>query len=389
MEQIKWFFDEMDAQGGPGAANADPLNFIADRIEKGGYPGSNYQQFVGDATGLYTQAVQAGAGQGGNANGPLSYNEYGEAGYYYPDPAGVAKAEEAKRKADADLAIKQQKQAELKADASESQQMKAEEDVRAAEEKADQATADLEDAKKGKFKKATQAQLNGTDGGADGQGQDNSKFQSVGQAIFGGILQSIGLDGSVFSNPFEWPNVKSLMAGLNFGGALLKGLGAKNNPNGGGGQTAYGLDGNPVPALGGGGGGGGGLSGILGGLTSSLGIQLPGADTNNPTTYQPGATGLPQLPGDANMYQAAGSPGLSFAMPNVQSATPPVDANGNPIHGTQAGFNPGPGPGPGVQISIDNSVGQVGESYDAIQSRQATSTNLAVNKFQNSSLVRG
>lgn len=50
--------------------------------------------------------------------------------------------------------------------------------------------------------------------------------QSFGQSVFAGLLQGIGLDGSLFSNPFEWPNVKSLMAGLNYGGGLLSRLGA-------------------------------------------------------------------------------------------------------------------------------------------------------------------
>jgi TP901 family phage tail tape measure protein len=64
----------------------------------------------------------------------------------------------------------------------------------------------------------------GKNGGMDGQ--------SLGQSIFSGILQSIGLDGSVFSNPFDWPNVKSAMAFANFGGGLLKGA-MGGDPSGG------------------------------------------------------------------------------------------------------------------------------------------------------------
>jgi hypothetical protein len=47
---------------------------------------------------------------------------------------------------------------------------------------------------------------------------------SLGQSLVGGMLQSIGLDGSVFSNPFEWANVKSLTALANWGGGLMKRL---------------------------------------------------------------------------------------------------------------------------------------------------------------------
>jgi tape measure domain-containing protein len=53
------------------------------------------------------------------------------------------------------------------------------------------------------------------------QGQD---FSSVGQSLVSGLLQGIGLDGSVFSNPMEWANVKSGMALANWGGGLLQGL---------------------------------------------------------------------------------------------------------------------------------------------------------------------
>jgi hypothetical protein len=53
------------------------------------------------------------------------------------------------------------------------------------------------------------------------QGQD---FSSVGQSLVSGLLQGVGLDGSVFSNPMEWANVKSGMALANWGGGLLQGL---------------------------------------------------------------------------------------------------------------------------------------------------------------------
>jgi hypothetical protein len=55
----------------------------------------------------------------------------------------------------------------------------------------------------------------------DTSGTDAS---SLGQSLFSGVLEGIGLDGSVFSNPFEWANVKSGMALANWGGGLLQGL---------------------------------------------------------------------------------------------------------------------------------------------------------------------
>jgi len=55
----------------------------------------------------------------------------------------------------------------------------------------------------------------------DTSGTDAS---SLGQSLFSGVLEGIGLDGSVFSNPFEWANVKSGMALANWGGGLLQKL---------------------------------------------------------------------------------------------------------------------------------------------------------------------
>jgi hypothetical protein len=52
----------------------------------------------------------------------------------------------------------------------------------------------------------------------------NGDASTIGQSFVSGILESIGLDGSVFSNPFEWSNVKSGMALANWGGGLLKGF---------------------------------------------------------------------------------------------------------------------------------------------------------------------
>lgn len=56
--------------------------------------------------------------------------------------------------------------------------------------------------------------------------------ESLGQSIISGLLQGIGLDGSVFSNPLDWPNVKSGLALLNWGGGLLRNLGVENAEGG-------------------------------------------------------------------------------------------------------------------------------------------------------------
>jgi tape measure domain-containing protein len=65
-------------------------------------------------------------------------------------------------------------------------------------------------------------------------------FSSLGSSFMGGIMQSIGLDGSVFSNPFEWANVKSGMALANWGGGLIQGLSGDGPAAGGGGGMGMG-----------------------------------------------------------------------------------------------------------------------------------------------------
>jgi len=60
-------------------------------------------------------------------------------------------------------------------------------------------------------------------GGDDSKsGQPGSDFSELGRTFVSGILETLGLDGSIFSNPLEWPTVKSAMAGVNFLGGLGK-----------------------------------------------------------------------------------------------------------------------------------------------------------------------
>ncbi|MGV7807545.1 hypothetical protein PJM44_29300, partial [Mycobacterium kansasii] len=77
----------------------------------------------------------------------------------------------------------------------------------------------------------------GTGSGKSGDGKtgdnssDTSEFQSLGQNLVSGMLQAVGLDGSLFSNPFEWPNVKSLFAGINYAGGLAKAMSGQSGEN--------------------------------------------------------------------------------------------------------------------------------------------------------------
>jgi tape measure domain-containing protein len=76
----------------------------------------------------------------------------------------------------------------------------------------------------------------------DAKKDGNNDMSSLGQSLFGGVLQSIGLDGSLFSDPTQWANTKSLTALANWGGGLMQGIM-------GGGQSQ---DGSPTSDSGGG-----------------------------------------------------------------------------------------------------------------------------------------
>lgn len=117
----------------------------------------------------------------------------------------------------------------------------------------------------------------------------------LGKSIVDGFFETIGLDGSVFSNPFEWPTIKSIMAGVNvLGSALTGGSGSATSSTGAGGDPA----------------------GLLGALTESTGLDMltnlnPNADIAAPagvvapdTTAH--GTGNGQNPGPAVVIENAG-----------------------------------------------------------------------------------
>lgn len=98
---------------------------------------------------------------------------------------------------------------------------------------AEQRLAEVKDKEAAKTDKAA------SDGGAQG----------FGQSLVSGLLQGIGLDGSVFSNPLEWPNVKSALALVNWGGGLAKAWASADgqDPSGDGGMTGGALNGIGLP----------------------------------------------------------------------------------------------------------------------------------------------
>ncbi|AXH46857.1 endolysin [Mycobacterium phage Aminay] len=88
----------------------------------------------------------------------------------------------------------------------------------------DAEAADKELRTKGKYEKG-KAGSSSKSGGLSGE--------DFGKTFVSGMLESIGLDGSLFSNPLEWPSVKSAMAGINFFGGLLSGKGSEDGTDAG------------------------------------------------------------------------------------------------------------------------------------------------------------
>ncbi|AKF14877.1 endolysin [Mycobacterium phage MOOREtheMARYer] len=126
-------------------------------------------------------------------------------------------------------------------------------------------------------------------------------FDDLGKSLWGGLMETIGLDGSVFSNPFEWPMVKSAMAGVNWLGKALLGDEADQGAGAGGGGTDL-------------------LGGVLSGAADTLGVDslnpannLAAPATNvAPDTTQHGAGGG-QAPGPAVVIEQAGMSPQSVA----------------------------------------------------------------------------
>jgi hypothetical protein len=180
----------------------------------------------------------------------------------------------------------------------------------------------------------------------------------LGKTFFSGIMESIGLDGSLFSNPLEWPSVKSLMAGVNWAGGLLSIAGAQPE-----GAAAAGA------AVSGGGGGG-----FAGGIAESVGLGgLLSAIPNivGPSTFASAA--IPNIVGPSTF--ASGSPVLAPGElnPSVPGAKVASGAGSGSAFAVAPNIGGGAAPG-----AVDNSIninGNVGMNPSDVQTK--------VNSMQN------
>lgn len=228
-------------------------------------------------------AMSGGGGSGGTL---------GTGGSYVVDPKKVREGEDRVTDMTNALDIKQQKLDEyLQKQAAgekvnESTINAARDAVTKQQRELEQAQSDLEAVKQGTWKEDKSS-----DKSAQGKSDD---WSSVGGMIFNGFLESMGFDGSVFKNLFDTPNVKSAIAGVNWGMGVANSFLEKATNDAGG---------NPPQDLGLGGGGSGGMLGvgtdILAGVGDATGLQFPTAHGDQALAGQ--------TPGPGNVFDLRGS----------------------------------------------------------------------------------
>ena len=183
--------------------------------------------------------------------GTTRSGSYTGSGSYVVDPKKVREAEDRVQDRQRQRDLAQQRLDEFEADRKAGKNVKestiqnARNQLEKFTRELEESTADLETVRQGEFKKSPKGKRGA--GSAD-DGSGGTDWSEVGKMIFSGFLEGTGLDGSLFSNPFEWPTVKSAMAGLNFLGGFIggprnpDGTPATQDSNGGYGQMPGGVD---------------------------------------------------------------------------------------------------------------------------------------------------
>jgi len=132
--------------------------------------------------------------------------------------------------------------------------------------------------------------------------------EQLGKGLVTGLLQGLGFDGSVFSNPLDWGIWKLFTGAVNYGGGLLKQAQEHGSPMMGGSQ---GLQGNA------------GGSAILGGLENlipgvSTMLQPTGAHTG-PGFGMPGAMSAPSEPNPGPTMQGGTTSNINFNLSGIMN----------------------------------------------------------------------
>ncbi len=204
--------------GGPGGGHTagtivDPYGGNVN-VEMGGAAGGGQ---YGGGTGASAFPNRAWIAVGGGED-PRSGSGGGSTAAVRSAQASVTSSKAAVTSAQTALKDAEAKISELKAkgassdkiDSAEKKRDAAQQRLTAAEQRQDAAETRLAEVKE----KAASTAEKGSSGGGDAS--------SLGQSLINGLFSGIGLDGSVFADFREWPNFKSLMAGLNWGGGFLK-----------------------------------------------------------------------------------------------------------------------------------------------------------------------
>jgi TP901 family phage tail tape measure protein len=284
--QVGGFFERL---GGPGGDIWEKI-FTLQQGKSSTSPGARtgymgeIQSQKGRAEGLYASAATS------------SYTNAG--GHYEVDEKKVREAEEKVTDTQNRLDVANQRLKEYTDKRAAGEKVK-DSTIQAAQDQVDKLTRevqdakdDLETAKQGKFvkdkgdKAESGAKSTGKKQGAD------LDTKSLGKMFVEGMFETIGLDGSVLDNPFEWPSVKSGMALFNYGMGLAKFAGTdwvdeNGNPKQGPdnpwtGQAQGGAGGTGAP-------GGGDMGiGALTGIGDVLGVQFPEEQKHQGTGNEPG-----------------------------------------------------------------------------------------------------
>ncbi|ALA46294.1 tape measure protein [Mycobacterium phage Slarp] len=193
---------------------------------------------------------------------------------------------------------------------------------RAREKAAEVESADAELRSKGKFVPG-KGGSSSSSGGLDGK--------DFGKTFVEGILETIGLDGSLFSNPFEWPTVKSAMAGLNFLGGLFKGAGDQAADELGAATAPGGFAAGAADAVG------------LGEMLSPLSSEVPedfhsGTPQLAPGQYNPATAGVNSVAGAAGPADVLSAFAPTGPLPGPANQQPQTIDNS--INIQQAGMDP-------------------------------------------------
>jgi hypothetical protein len=226
--------------GGPGGGHTagtivDPLGGNVN-VEMGGASGGG--QFGGSAAGAseFPNRAWIQIAGGEDPNAPKTFS--GSSAAVQSAGAAVTRSKASVTSAQASLdqaqaAVDEAKATGKSADkvaVAEKKRDAAQQKLDAAQEKQTAAESKLTEVKEKAADQTDKSKSKGMDG------------ESLGKSIFSGILQGTGLDGSVFSNPFDWPNFKSGVALANWAGGLLKSWtgpgeedGSTTTPAGGGG----------------------------------------------------------------------------------------------------------------------------------------------------------